>query len=230
MTDNVDKKTWVVVTIAVAIMGCLGTVVAAAIGILPEITRPDSTTTPSTSIIAISTSALPLAQATAPTHDSPVLTNVLNFSDWQSPSGHDGYVEYRRCPDFPDDNFPVFDADTPGYIHLEPQSARKENGNYTWCFEARSTGYSSNNLTVYFCAPPVSGFCAEPGKVPIPLEAVVSVDHDSCVVSPVMGNRNGVSIRNSRIIRVTLPGDTNQEPTISVGPYPNEGASYIACP
>ncbi|PIE82102.1 MAG: hypothetical protein CSA11_01665 [Chloroflexi bacterium] len=184
--------------------------------------------------------------ATQPAQSIPIPDNqdtkeTISFSNWQVPEGHNPYTEYRNCPQYPNDNFPDFSSASPGYILLNPQSAQLGDGVYTWCFQVRtvldtvaleaeysSQGYDDiESLAVYFCAAPAQGFCA--GKELMPENSSVVVD-DSCTLSPVLGNRNGVSTKFERTIRVMLPANATQTPTITVGPYPVGNPAYIACP
>lgn len=191
------------------------------------------------------TTVMPVANTTVPSPSPVPSVSNQNFSDWQAPSGHATYIEYRRCVDQPDANFPEFTSNYAGYIFLNPQNAQLQNGVYTWCFHARTildtetlesqyypnyaaAGYGDlESIAVYFCATPTEGICD--GKVLMPIGNSVSVD-GVCTLSPVVGSQNGVAINRERTIQVTLPSTMTQSPTIVVGPYPVGNPAYIACP
>ena len=77
MSDrNIDKETWVLVEMVVAILACVGTVVAAVIGILPDIAVSLATQTPTAALVApqVPTTSLSTGESGLKQEDTPVTT------------------------------------------------------------------------------------------------------------------------------------------------------------
>ena len=153
------------------------------------------------------------------------------FDDWtiSHPTDVHKIVEFKRCEQYPNDGFPVFENDQPGRIFLKLNSAEEVEGKLTWCFQIRlstpidewnryiketDSNYQDKNpegIAVYFSA----NKSQPPGlEVFIDGKARLGLLPD------------GISFLTPRTIRVLLPIGATLEPVVDIGPY-EEGATYI---